>query len=133
MEWNGSTFTPTPANKLYPHMEWDGNTFTPTLPAPSPRLNITATMMPAAHREIGINWTGNRHGLNKSRTVTSLADSGCQTTLAGVEFLETMGCPRSYLIPTNHQIVGITSSSLDLLGAVIIRWKDGETNGPHFL
>ena len=117
-----------PANKRYPHMEWDGHTFTPTLPAPPPRLDVTATMMPSAHGKLGVKWTGSRHGLHKSHTVTSLADSGCQTTTAGVDFLESIGCPQSYLIPTSHQIIGITSSSLDLLGAVMIRFDhNGKT------
>ena len=117
-----------PTNKRYPHMEWDGHTFTPTLPAPPPVLDVTATMMPSAHGKLGVKWTGSRHGLHKSHTVTSLADSGCQTTTAGVDFLESIGCPQSYLIPTSHQIIGITSSSLHLLGAVMIRFDhNGKT------
>ena len=114
-----------PALTRHPHMEWDGNTFVPTPPTPPPIINVTATMMPVAHNKLGIKWTGSRKGLYKPRLVSSLADSGCQTSTAGTDFLEKIGCPVSYLIPTSHQIVGITSSSLNLLGAVMIRFEYG--------
>ena len=29
----------------YPHMEWDGSTFTPTPPSPSPRMDVKVSMM----------------------------------------------------------------------------------------
>ena len=114
-----------PGLTRHSHMEWDGNTFVPTTPTPPPMINVTATMMPVAHRKLGIKWTGSRKGLYKPRLVPSLADSGCQTSTAGTDFLEKIGCPVSYLIPTSHQIVGITSSSLNLLGAVMIRFEYG--------
>ena len=43
---------------LVPHMEWDGTTFTPTKPSPPPRIDVSVSMMPAAHEKFGVKWRG---------------------------------------------------------------------------
>ena len=55
----------------------------------------------------------------------AVADSGCQTCTAGVEFLDEIGCPIEYLVPTSHRIIGITSSSLDIIGSAMLRIEVG--------
>ena len=107
----------------YPHMEWNGTAFTPTPPASQPILDINISMMPAAHATFGIKWTGSRRGLYNRRSAKALADSGCQTSTAGLDFLHAINCPESFLIPTSHRIMGITSSSLDIVGAVLLRME----------
>ena len=110
---------------FYPHMEWDGTTFTPASPSPPPLMDVNISMMPAAHETLGIKWSGSRRDLHKPRTTSALADSGCQTCTAGVDFLEKIGCPKSFLVPTSHRIMGITSSSLDIVGSVLVRIEYG--------
>lgn len=105
----------------YPHMEWDGEAFTPKTPAPTPKLKVNVTLMSAAYEKMGVKWTGSRKGLHQSREVTAVTDSGCQTCTAGEDFLEQIGCPTSYLVPTSHQIMGITSTSLGILGSALVR------------
>ena len=102
-------------------MEWDGASFVPQRPAASPKLEVNVSIMHLAHKKFGVNWSGSRKGTYQPRNVTAITDSGCQTCTAGVEFMEEIGCPESYLVPTNHQIIGITDASLGIVGAVLLR------------
>ncbi len=120
-----STMQPGHEGTAYPHMEWNGTSFTPASPAPPPRMDVNVTLMPAAHAKLGVKWVGSRRRIHKPRRASTLADSGCQTCTAGVDFLEEIGCPQSFLIPTSHQIIGITSSNLKIIGAVLLRIEYG--------
>ena len=111
--------------KTYPHMEWNGSEFSPSPPAPSPRVEVKVSLMAAAHKKMGIDWSGSRKPLHQSHVTNALTDSGCQTCTGGEDFLETIGCPKSYLVPTSHRIMGITSSSLGIIGAVLVRMEAG--------
>lgn len=107
--------------KGLPHCEWDGTDFVPTRPKPSPKVKVNVTLMHAAHKKFGCQWEGSRKGTYKSHTVEAVADSGCQTSSAGMDILEQIGCPEPYLVPTSHRIVGITDSFLDIVGSVFLR------------
>ena len=111
--------------KGYPHMEWNGSTFIPQRPAPSPELEVNASIMHSAHKKFGMRWSGSRKGTYKPHAVNAIADTGCQTCTAGVDFLENIGCPQSYLVPTSHQIIGITAASLGIIRAVLLRFECG--------
>ena len=108
-----------------PHCEWDGTDFVPTRPKPPPRVDVNVSIMHAAHKKFGVDWRGSRRGIHQSRNVPSIADSGCQTCSAGTDVLELLGCPRTYLVPTSHQIVGITDSRLNIAGSVMLRIEIG--------
>ena len=110
----------------YPHMEWDGQGFSPQPPAPSPFISVEATMMEAAHRKLGVSWNGSRKGVFEPRQSKGLGDTGCQTCTAGPDFLDQIGCPKSFLIPTSHRINGITKAGLDIIGAVLVRFRIGD-------
>ena len=107
--------------KGYPHMEWNGSEFTPQKPESSPTLQVNVSLMHSCHKKFGVRWRGSRKGSYQSRRAKSVADTGCQTCTAGVDFLEDVGCPESYLIPTSHSIVGITAAPLGIIGAVLLR------------
>ena len=104
-----------------PHMEWNGEEFAPKRPKPPPKLNVKVTVMHEAHKKFGVAWNGSRRQINKSHATDAVTDTGCQTCTAGADFLEYIGCPESYLVPTSHGIVGITSSHLDVIGSVMLR------------
>ena len=91
-------------SRKLPHMEWNGADFVPQRPAPQPVLRVKATIMVAAHKKFGVVWKGSRRGLFDSKPVDSIADTGCQVPLAGVDFLEEIGCPKEFLVPTSHGI-----------------------------
>ena len=61
----------------------------------------------------------------ETRRSKGLADTGCQTCTAGMDFLEHIGCPTSYLVPTNHRIKGITKAGLGIIGSVMMRFQLG--------
>ena len=111
--------------KLYPHMEWDGAAFSPTKPKPPPTLNVNVTTMLEAHKKCGVHWKGSRKGAFQSHSVEAYADTCCQTCTAGVDFINLIGCPESYLVPTSHRIIGITASSLNIIGSVLLRIEVG--------
>ena len=115
--------------KGYPHMEWDGSSFTPTRPAPPPRIEVNTMMMHSAYEKFGVHWSGSRKGALKARTAVAIADSGCQTCTGGVDFLEDIGCPETYVVPTSHGIIGITKDPLDIIGSALIRFEiDGKVS-----
>ena len=95
----------------------------PTRPAPPPVVDISTTLMHSAYEKFGVHWSGSRKGAYKSHIVSAVTDSGCQTSTAGVDFLEEIGCPESYLVPTSHGIIGITRDSLDIVGAALLRFE----------
>ena len=107
--------------KGVPHCEWNGTEFVPTRPKSSPRVDANVSVMHAAHKSFGIDWRGSRRDIHRPRVVSSITDSGCQTCSAGVDVLEQLGVPISYLVPTSHRIVGITESLLDIAGSVLLR------------
>ena len=104
-----------------PHCEWDGSEFVPKRPKPSPQVEVNVTVMHAAHKKFGVQWRRSHKGIHKPRKADAVADSGCQTCSAGTDVLNNIGCPVEYLVPTSHQIVGITDSLLDITGAVLLR------------
>ena len=61
----------------------------------------------------------------RKKTVLAVADTGCQTTTAGIEILRALDVDESFLIPTKHKIIGITDTSLDIKGVLIldIMWE----------
>ena len=96
-----------------------GTSFRGDFRIPPPFLTITVVPMPEAHEEF-------RHTPVKAKSfhthpVTAIADMGAQTCSCGLEVQKTLGYPDQYLIPTSHQIQGITEGPLDIRG-VMFAW-----------
>ena len=111
------------AMRSRPHMEWqdDIKEFAPSKPKSAPFVNVDVELMHAAHEKLGVKLSGSRKGVYAKKTVRSLADSGCMTCTAGKELLEYLNCPEDYLIPCSHRILGITHTSLNIMGAIFAR------------
>ena len=109
------------SKKGYPHMEWDGAHFSPSRPKPPPKLMVNVSIMSEAHKKFGKAWRGSRKGALGSHAVEAYTDTCCQTCTAGVDFIKAIGCPEEYLVPTSHNIIGITSAPLDIIGSVLVR------------
>ena len=107
------------ARKAQPHLVWNGTTFTPGKPAPPPRMTVSLTVMHAAHERFGCRWKGSRVGYARPKSFKTIADTGCQTCTAGVDIIRQL-CPDAYLVPTRHRIVGITDSSLRIVGMALL-------------
>ena len=105
--------------KKQPHLVWNGSDFAPGRPAPPPKLKIDVTLMRAAHRKFGCRWK--EKGWKQSPLmIDAVADTGCQTCTAGTDIIKQL-CPLEYLVPTRHKIVGITDTSLSVVGMALIQ------------
>ena len=104
-----------------PHLQWKDGSFTPTPPASPPTVEVEVTMMQAAHEKLGIKWEGSRQGMFNAKPLPAIADTGCQTCVAGTGMLDALKCPPAYMIPTSHKIMGITAASLGIVGAILLR------------
>ena len=99
-------------------MEWKNGSFIPHRPADSPKVTVKVTIMHASHKKFGKTWNNRFPSTND---VEAIADSGCQTCTAGVDFLHQIKCPPSYLVSTRHRIVGITNSPLGIIGSLFVQ------------
>ena len=99
-----------------PHMEWLGNTFSPQRPAKPPSLILYVKLDQTHQHKFG---KPLRHQ-PRSTPINAIADSGCQTCTAGLDFLYQMGCKESDTVTTNHKIVGITNASLGIIGVLFV-------------
>ena len=104
-----------------PHLQWRNNEFEATPPAPSPIVKADITIMHAAHQKLGKRWSGSRIGIFEATNIAAVADTGCQTCTAGPELLKAIRCPEEYLIPCRHRIMGITNTSLGVIGAALVK------------
>ena len=105
-----------------PHMEWDGSQFVPHPPQRHPELAVTLTIMQESHAKLGKHLTGKERAfiVNGARAA-GCADTGAMTCSAGPELLELLHCPERFLLKTSHRIRGVTGTSLDVLGSLLLR------------
>ena len=101
-----------------PHMEWnhEENKFEKQSPLPPPIIPVKIQLMVDSHKEFGI------HCKPKLPTeIDAVADTGCQTSTCGQDILKILNIPERYLIPTSHNIVGITDTRLKILGTLMLK------------
>ena len=99
-------------------MEWNDKTrkFERKSPKPPPIINVKVSLMNEVHKDFGI------HCIKKpDKDIEAIADTGCQTTTCGIDTLRKMNIPDQCLIPTNHGIVGITDTRLNILGTLMLK------------
>jgi len=103
------------------HMEWNEVTdrFEKVSPKASPLVEVEASLMSDVHQEFGVSCKPTFPTI----TINAIADTGCQTTTAGVNVLKKLNISRDMLIPTRHKIVGITENSLEIIGVVMLNLK----------
>jgi hypothetical protein len=107
------------------HQQWIQGGFTTKHPDPSPMIAVKVTIMHKSHKEFGRKWDRSHRDVDAAKDAYGLADTGCQTCTAGLDFMERMRCPYEYLIPTKHRIVGITNSGLGIIGALLLKIQAG--------
>ena len=103
---------------MYSHMEWNGDRFAPQRLSGSSKLAVTVNVMFNEHSQLGTELTDNHY---TTHIVEAIADSGCQTCTAGVDLLQKIRYPESCLLPTRHQIIGITNSQLEIIGSLLLQ------------
>ena len=101
-------------------MEWneESEAFVAQRPKPSPSLQVQIELIETEHLKFT-----NLKKLPKKGSVEAfaIADTGCQTTTAGVNILPTLNLSKRDLAATRHGIDGITNTPLDILGVLFLR------------
>ena len=108
-------------------MEWNENEkqFKQCKPKPSPTITVNVSILKECYEEDFKKDIPETDPVN----IIAIADSGCQTSTAGKGILKMMGLPEKILMDTRHRIVGVTDTSLDIIGVLLmrIRLKDKES------
>ena len=78
-------------------------------------ITINARLMNEIHTKYGTVCEN-----NSEFEITAVADTGCQTTSAGLDDILKMGFSRECLIPTCHGIIGITDNRLKIVGGLFL-------------
>ena len=101
------------------HKEWDNceAKFISSPPEKPPVIKLTARLMNEVHQNFGVKCEA------VDQSLLAVADTGCQTSSAGIDVLKAMGLKKRHLIPTCHRIIGITDTQLRILGAMFIEFE----------
>ena len=86
---------------------------------PQPFIDITIQVVPSDIAELGVKPAN----LSPSPTVIkpAMADTGCQSMLAGESVLRSLGRSRSDLIPCSTRMSAANENAIDILGALPLR------------
>ena len=69
------------------------------------------------------------HGNTNTITVTALADTGCQSCLAGSNLLHKLGITSTDLIPVRTKMRSANNEGIKLLGAILLMLSGSDENG----
>ena len=78
-----------------------------------------------AHKSFGCQWQKKSHA-PKHASLSAFADTCAQTCTSGLELLQQLQCPESYLIPTTHGIQSMTDHPLKAAGALLLCIEAGD-------
>ena len=87
--------------------------------APQPTINVTIQAIPSDATALGI-----RPMLCKATNAiksVAVADTGCQSCLAGISILGPLGMTKDHLIPTTMKMKAANQKSITILGALVLR------------
>ncbi len=90
-----------------------------------PFINLTVSIKPDDYTALG-------YQLDASPQTSSLpvmADTGCQSCLAGIDVLKQIGLLKKDLIPVEMQMHAANNNSIAILGAAILRFSGTNRNG----
>ena len=107
-----------------PHVEWDGEKFVKATPAPLPAINVHVTLLRSFHEA----YLKTSITCNQSAVVLrAFTDTCAQTCVSGVNMLHALNLSQDMVIPTSHQILGVTKRKLNIVGIVLVTVKFNAT------
>ena len=95
--------------------------------APQPTLGIYATHYPCDTRALGLQTPLRRP--TKAALVSVVADTGCQSCMAGTNLLFKLGLNMRHLSKTRLQMTAANGNNLDIIGAIALRLSDSTSQG----
>ena len=92
---------------------------------PQPFIQLTAQAIPEDFQSFGF-------PLNtrpKPASISAMADTGCQSCLAGIKVMHQLGLRHSDLIPVSMQMHAANNQGINILGAMILRLTGQNKHG----
>ncbi|RUS74671.1 hypothetical protein EGW08_017577 [Elysia chlorotica] len=86
---------------------------------PQPFVNVTIQAVPSDAQSLGFTPTVSR--ATPSILFSAMADTGCQSCLAGLKLLSRMGLGQRDLLPVNMKMTAANSGAIDIIGALPLR------------
>ena len=118
-----------PAPNIPTCIEWKGDSFASSRPEQPPTLRVSVEILQHVHQRFG-----KKFSLPQTHTeIEAVADNGCQTCTAGPELMTKLKCPPTYLIRTNHRIVGITDTPLNIIGTAFLNISTGKKSSKQMI
>ena len=82
-------------------------------------INVAATFLPADHATLGFSTSLSP----RSTTLLAIADTGCQSCLAGINAINRLSITSKDLIPITMQMHAVNNVGINILGAAILRFS----------
>ena len=97
---------------------------------PQPFINIKASIHHDDYTALG--FTPITQGKPQIIELSAMADTGCQSCLAGLKVVQQLGISKDDLIPVNMKMHAANNNGIQIQGAIIIRFSGTSING-HIL
>ena len=94
---------------------------------PQPITNVTIKAIPSDILDIGIKPSFNKPTV--AIKFNALADTGCQSTLGGLNVLQSLHLSQSQLIPVNMKMTAANNKRIEIIGALPLRISGTSTTG----
>ena len=95
---------------------------------PQPTFNLNAEILEKDFSALGLLRTTHKRVTN-CHSIVALADTGCQSCLAGVNLLHTLGHTTSEIIPVTTKMCSASGENIKLLGATLLRLSGSDAQG----
>lgn len=87
--------------------------------APQPTIHVGIQVISSDTKDLGIKPASNI--TTETTTIPAVADTGCQSCLAGTSLLHQLGLNHSHLIPTSMKMRAANQNSIGIAGALVLR------------
>ncbi|CAG2221850.1 unnamed protein product [Mytilus edulis] len=84
---------------------------------PQPFVNLVLRILPEDYEAFGFNMTKRTNTV----AISAMADTGCQSCLAGIKVIHRLGINQTELIPVNMKMHAANNKGITILGATILR------------
>ena len=95
--------------------------------APQPTIKIDIQAVPSDAKDLGVESTLRRP--TETTTILAVADTGCQSCLAGTLLLRQLGLDTSHLTPTSMKMRAANQDPIGILGALALRITGSTQSG----
>ncbi|CAG2216564.1 unnamed protein product [Mytilus edulis] len=94
---------------------------------PQPFVNLVLRILPEDYEAFGFNMTKRTNTV----AISTIADTGCQSCLAGIKVIHRLGIHQTELIPVNMKMHTANNKGITILGATILRISGKDDQGRH--